>query len=805
MNRTARAVIIGGGVTGCAILYHLAKMGWTDSVLIERQELTSGSSWHAAGGVFTFLGPNPVAQIHKYTYDMYSELEAAGYNCGFHLTGGLNLCRTHEELESYKIVQSAVRRLGIESEFISLGEAQEHAPIIDTSSLVGAMWTPEGGHVDPASTTQSFAQAARDLGATVYRHAPVTETNQMANGHWQIVTKEGTIEAEMIVNAAGLWGREVGALAGITLPLVPVEHHYLVTENIPEIEALDFELPQIDDNEINCYARQEGQGLLLGAYEDKCYHWAVDGTPQDFGHELLPNELDRMMWNFEKSIEVMPCLAEAGVKRVINGPMIFSPDLAPLIGPHPDLKSYYCANGVMKGFNEGAGIGKVLAEWMIEGEPSFDISMWDVARFGDWMTKDFMKARTAYYYENRSHRVYPYEEVAAGRPLLTTPVHDRLAAANGVFGQAYGVEHPNWFAPNGVEPKDNLTFRRPNWFEHVNNECRIIRNSVGLMEFSAMSKLEVSGSGAEAWLNYMLTNKVPTTPGVTVLSQMLSEKGTVIGDFSVSRVSNDTFMLFSADFMQLYYLRHFRNYLPEDGVTIRNLSSDWAGLHIAGPQAKALLAQLSDGDMETDAFPFMHNRIMTVGGVTDVLVIRISYTGELGYELYCPKQHQLTLFDRIVEAGRNHDLGLVGTRSLMATRLEKNFPAWELELSPDYTIFESGVQMFTKFEKGNFVGREAALAQKEMPLRETRACFTVDAIDADTWGDEAIFRNGEWVGYVTSGGYGAHVEQSIALGYILPKAKEDGGDYSIEILGDMRPAVLHTKPLYDPKGTRMRE
>ena len=804
MKNTARVVVIGGGVTGCSILYHLAKLGWTDSVLIERQELTSGSSWHAAGGLFTVLGPNPVAQIHKYTFDMYSELEAAGYNCGFHNTGGIMLCRSHEEMESFKVVQSAVRRLGIDSDFISLHEAKQRTPILDTSPLVGALWEVDGGHVDPASTTQSFAQAARDLGAAIYRHCPVIETNQMTNGHWQVVTENGAIETEFLVNAAGLWGREVAALAGISLPLVPVEHHYLVTEDIAEIEALDFELPQINDGEINCYGRQEGKGLLLGAYEDKCHHWAVDGTPLDFGHELLPNDLDRMMWNFEKSIEVMPCLAEAGVKRVINGPMIFSPDLAPLIGPHPDLNNYFCANGVMKGFNEGAGIGKVLSEWIIEGEPPFDISMWDVARFGDWVTSNYTRARTAYYYEHRSHRVYPYEEVDAGRPLGVTPVHDRLVAANGVFGQAYGVEHPNWFAPEGMEAKDNKTYRRPNWFDPVNTECRIIRNSVGLMEFSAMSKLEISGSGAEAWLNTMLGNRVPSAPGGTVLSHMFSEKGSMIGDFSVSCVAADRYMLFSADFMQLYYLRHFKNYLPGDNVHIRNLSHDFAGLHIAGPAAQALLGSIADGDVSTVTFPFMNNRIMDVGGVPDVMVVRISYTGEAGYELYCPREHQPALFDALVNAGKPVDLGLVGTRSLMATRLEKNFPAWELELSPDYTIYEAGVQMFTKFDKGDFVGRDAVLAQKDAPLREVRTAFTIDVDNADTWGDEAIFRDGEWVGYVTSGGYGAHVGESIALGYVLPHAVEEGAGFAIEILGDMRLAILHTRPLYDPTGSRMR-
>ena len=409
MKTSARVVVIGGGVVGCSVLYHLAKNGWSDVMLIERSELTAGSSWHAAGGLFTITRPNTAAEIHRYTFQIYSELEKEfDQSCGFHFTGGINICRTQDEIDSNAMMQSGCRRLGIESHFISLAEAKEKVPLLDTSHMVGALWEEEGGHVDPASATQAFAAAARELGADIYRHTPVIATTQRADGSWDVVTENGTVHAEYVVNAAGLWGREVAALAGIELPLVPVEHHYLVTDTMPEIESLDFELPQINDNETGAYARQEGQGLLYGAYEKTCTHWALNGTPLDFGHELLDEDLSRMDWNFEKAVELMPCLAEAGIKRIINGPMIFSPDLGPLIGPHPALQNYFCANGVMAGFNQGAGIGRVLAEWIIQGEPEIDIFCWDVARFGDWAGKSYTEKTTRYFYENRSEKIFPY-------------------------------------------------------------------------------------------------------------------------------------------------------------------------------------------------------------------------------------------------------------------------------------------------------------------------------------------------------------------------------------------------------------
>lgn len=802
MKSTARVVVIGGGVVGCSILYHLAKNGWTDVVLVERSELTSGSSWHAAGGLFTVVRPNSAAMMHQYTFQIYSELEKeSGQDCGFHFTGGINICRTQEEIDSNAMMQSACRRLGIESHFISPEEAKEKVPLLDATQFKSALWEDEGGHVDPASATMAFAAAAKKLGATVYRHTPVTATIQKPDGSWNVETEKGTIHAEYIVNAAGLWGREVGAMAGIELPLMPVEHHYLVTENLPIIENLGFELPQINDNETGCYSRQEGMGLLLGAYEDICTHWSIDGTPSDFGHELLDEDLSRMAWNFEKSVELMPCLEEAGIKRIINGPMIFSPDLAPLIGPHPALRNYYCANGVMAGFNQGAGIGKALAEWIIQGEPEFDIFNWDVARFGDWATKSYTEKTTRYFYENRSEKIFPYQEFDVARPVHKPAVYDRLQQENAVFGSSFGQEHANWYAPSGSEAKDSLTYRQPNWWTPVINEGKRIRNELGLMEFSAMAKFEVSGPGAETWLNYVMANKMPRVGRMT-LSPMLSTRGRVIGDFSITQLQENCFFLLGSDAMQVAFMRHFNQSLPPQGVTLVNRSSEYGGLHICGPNAQALMSRIAARDMDSVSFTFMSAARMDIGNIKDVLIFRVSFTGECGYEMYLPMHQQLALFELLYKEGGNLGLGLVGTRSLMQTRLEKSFPAWGLEISPDYTAVEADMDRFVNMDKGDFAGRDAVL--NYAPAREKYVTFTVDADENAIWGDEAIFLDGKAVGYVSSGGFGPYVEQHIALGYIDSDAYQTGGNYAVEILGKLRSAKLQQTALYDPSGSKMR-
>lgn len=801
MKTSARVVVIGGGVVGCSVLYHLAKAGWTDTVLLERQELTSGSSWHAAGGLFTVVRPNASADMHRYTFQIYRELEeASGQNCGFHYTGGINVCRTQDEIDSNAMMQSACRRLGIESHFISPEEAKERCPVLDTTHMIGALWEVEGGHVDPASATQAFAAAARKLGATVYRHTPVTATTQRADGTWDVATGKGTIHAEFVVNATGLWGREVARMAGIELPLMPVEHHYLVTENIPQIEALGFELPQINDNETGCYARQEGKGLLLGAYEHTCIHWAQNGTPKNFGHELLPDDLSRMEWNFQKSVEIMPCLAEAGVKRVINGPMIFSPDLGPLIGPHPALRNYFCANGVMAGFNQGAGIGRVLSEWIIGGEAAIDMSHWDVARFGAWATVKYTEEMTRYFYENRSEKMFPYQSFDAARPQAVSPVHDRLAQEGAVFGTGFGREHATWFAPKGTPAKDSLTYRQPNWWEPVAEEGRRVREAVGLYEFSDMAKFEVSGPNAAGWLDRIMANRLPK-PGRLCLSPMLSDKGRVIGDFTISNLGG-RYLVVGTYAKQLAYLRHFRKYLPAEGVVLRNLSDDLAGLSIAGPNAQALIAGLTQRDMRTEHFRFMDADILTIGGVENVTTLRVSYTGETGFEMYLPQGDQPRLFDALRAAGVTYGLSLVGLRSLMMLRLEKSYPAWGLELTSDYFAHECGMMAHVKLDKGDFVGREAA--SNYDPPRERPITLTVDAGDCAIWGDESIFLGDKPVGYVSSGGWGPVTGKHIALGYVHPDMWQPGGRYAVEVLGKLRTAELHEQPSYDPTGSKMR-
>lgn len=805
MKSHAQVVVVGGGVTGCSILYHLAKMGWTDVVLVERKELTSGSSWHAAGNLFALTSPSNVAALQKYTIDLYPELEAeSGQSCGHHPVGGLHLARAKDEVEALKIARSQGRRNGIEAEFLTLAEARDLAPILNTDGLSAVLFETTKGHVDPSGVTHAYAKAARQRGAEIYRSTPVVETNPLPEGGWEVVTPQGTIRADYLVNAAGLWAREVAALAGIRLPLIPVEHHYLITDVVPEIAAMDRELPTIGESEAGYYARQEGKGLLLGAYESTCHHWAADGTPPDFGHELLPDDLGRMEENFARAVAAMPCLGTAGIKRVINGPMIFSPDLSPLLGPYPGLANYICACGVMTGFNQGGGIGRVIAEWIIEGEPSLDVFSWDVTRFGDFAGTAYTKAKTKYFYENRTRRSYPYEEFDAGRPVKTFPIHDRLENAGAVFGESFGCESPLWFARNGAAAHDIPSYHRTNWFETVGEECRAVRAAVGLFEISTFAKYEVRGPGALDWLDSLLANRMPRAIGRTVLSPMLSAKGRIIGDFTVTRLAEDRFFLLGAGSMQCFHLRHFATHLTDGNVILENLSGRFTGLQIAGPNARELLSRVSGADVGNEAFPFLHGRIMEVGPAPEARVVRVSFTGELGFEIYCAAEYQRALFDALMAAGEDLGLRLSGSRALMSLRLEKSFPSWGLELSSDYTPFDAGLDRFIKLDKEHFVGRAAALMHKQEGRRQQLSTFVVDADATDPFGGEAVFRDGELVGYVTSGGFGHCIGESLALGYLKPEAVSADVEYEIEILGEKRPAILSPRPRLDPDGLRMR-
>ena len=805
MKSHARVAVIGGGVTGCSVLYHLAKAGWSDVVLLERSELTSGSTWHAAGGTSALTGSANMSTLHKYSFELYPKIEEeTGQSCGFHPVGRIALARTEARVEELEILKSKARRVGLAPVFLSNEEAMERAPILDLSGVRAVLFDPAGGHVDPSGVTQAFAAGARLHGAEIQRQCPVIETNPRADGSWEVVTEKGSFVAEHIVNAAGLWAREVAALADAWLPLMPVEHHYFVTENIPMLEQLDHEIPMIGDADAEFYLRQEGKGLLLGAYENTCTHWSEHGTPADFGHELLPDDLDRIERNLTQAVESIPVLGTAGIKRVVNGPMIFSPDLNPLLGPYPGLRNYWCACGVMTAFSQAGAIGMLLSNWITEDDPGLDVFMWDVTRFGPWAGKSYTRARTADMYSTRFKTIYPYEDRQAGRPIKTTPIYEVQKSRGAVFGANYGLEYPLWYATGSRQQADDFTFHRPNWFEPVGEECRALRSGVGLLEVSTYGKYRISGPKAESWLDHVLANNLPREAGRVVLSPMLNSRGRLVGDFTVSRLGDEEFFLVGSGAMERFHLRWWDQWLPASGVVVESLTPRWVGFNIAGPKARTLLQRLVHVDVGRDAFPFLTAQPMEVGPVREAVVLRISFTGELGYEMFFPPEYQRALLAAIEEAGEDLGLRLVGSRALASLRIEKSFPSWGAELSPDYSPFDAGLSRFVKLDKADFVGRDAALRLKQQEPAYTLTAMEVEAVGADAWGGEPILRDGEYVGYVSSAAFGHCAGKSLALAYLKGDAAGAGEGLSIELIGETRPVRVLSEPAVDPEGERMR-
>jgi dimethylglycine dehydrogenase len=809
----AKAVVIGGGVVGCSVLYHLAKMGWGDVALLERSELTSGSSWHAAGMIHTINADPNIARLQEYTINLYREIEKiSGQSCGIHRPGGIYLASTPERLDYLKQERAKARYMGLETEFISLAEAKELNPLIDPGKYLGALFEPVDGHVDPAGVTHAYAKAAQHYGATVHRRTPVLETRALPAGGWEVVTPGGTIRAEILINAAGLWAREVGRLAGIALPVQPMEHHYLITEAMPEIEAHGREIAVTVDYEGNAYSRQEGKGLLLGTYESNCVPWSLKGTPLDFGHELLQPDIDRVAERVEIAFERMPALGRAGIKNVVNGPFTFGPDGNPLIGPVPGLRNYWVAVGVMAGFCQGGGVGRCLAEWLVEGEPSIDVWGMDVARFGEFATFDYGTAKAMENYSRRFIITYPNEELPAARPRKTTALYDRLRARGAVLGVNFALEHALWFAPSPAEAKEKPSFRRSNAFPHVAEEVQAVREAVGVIEIANYAKHEVSGPGAADYLERIFANRLPAE-GRLLLSPILTPKGKLYGDLTLGRLARDgakedRFVIFGSGAAQNMHRRWFEQHLPASGVRYRNRTDELHGLSIAGPRSRELLSRLTREEVSNEALAFRDLQVMSVGGVPAILA-RVSFTGELGYEIYCAPPYQLALFEAIERAGADLGLRLFGGRALMSLRLEKNWGVWTLDYRPDFTAAESGLDAFIRFNKpADFIGKAAAAAEKARGPEKRLVTLVVEAegvpgeVDANR--DEPLFHGGACVGYVTSGGYGHYTRRSIALGYVPAALARPGETFEVEILGERRPARVQAEPLYDPSGSRMR-
>jgi dimethylglycine dehydrogenase len=809
MKTHTRVLVIGGGVVGCSVLYHLTKLGWTDIMLVERSELTSGSTWHAAGGFHTLNADTNMAALQGYTIRLYRELEElTGMSCGLHHVGGVTLATTPDRLDFLKAERAKHRYMGLDTRIISPDEIRKLSPITNTDGVLGGLYDPLDGHLDPSGTTHAYAKAARMAGAEIVLRNPVLETNPRPDGSWEVVTKDGTIIAEHVVNAGGLWAREVGALACVYLPLHPMEHQYLVTEETPEVYEHHTELPHVMDPEGESYLRQEGRGLVIGFYEQDCDPWGIDGTPQDFGHQLLEDKLDRISDAVEFAYRRYPVLERAGIKNIINGPFTFAPDGNPLVGPVPGLTNYWSAAAVMAGFSQGGGVGLSLAQWMIEGEPERDVFAMDVARFGDWITPGYTRAKVRENYQRRFSVGYPNEELPVARPFQTTPAYGIWKSQCAVFGAAYGMEAVNYFAPEGEPLYETPSFRRSNAFKATGEECRAVREAVGLNEIHNFGKFLVTGPGAQGWLDRIMAGRIPKTGRIS-LTPMLSPRGKLFGDFTVSGLAENRYQLTTSFGAQAFHSRWFQQNLPLNtptgtGVSIENISTRRIGFQIAGPNARELLSRVARGDVSNDAFRFMDVRDFDIG-ICRATVQRVSYTGDLGYEIYVDAEDQIALHGILAGAGADLGLRPFGMRAMMSLRLEKFFGSWMREFRPEYMPAETGMDRFVSYNKPiDFVGKAAAAREKaEGPTRRLCA-FIVDAMDADVVAYEPIFVEGEVVGFCTSGGYAHHAQQSVALGFLPVELVEEGREVEIEILGEMRPARLITTPLFDADNSRMR-
>jgi dimethylglycine dehydrogenase len=802
MRTQARVVVIGGGVVGASVLYHLTKAGWKDVLLIERAELTSGSTWHAAGGMHTVNGDPNVAKLQQYTIKLYEEIEKiSGQSCGVHITGGVMLAGTPERVDWLKMAQARGRYLGMELELLSVAETKKIYPLLDEAHFLGAMYDPIEGHVDPYGVTHAYAKSAQIAGAEIVRQTRVVDTKARADGSWDVITDHGNVHAEHVVNAGGLWAREVGRFVGLELPILAMEHQYLITEDIPEFAGQKEQLHCIDfEGEI--YMRQERGGMLLGTYERAGVPWSARTTPWDFGQDLLPNDLDRIAPSLEIGFQHFPRLANVGIKKVVNGPFTFAPDGNPLVGPVRGLRNYWVACGVMAGFSQGGGVGLALSHWMVDGDPGADIWGMDVARYGDWATRAYTNTKVRENYSRRFRIRFPNEDLEAARPLRTTPIYDKLQQENAVFGEYCGLEHPLWFAPRGTPAREDITFRRSNAHAHVANECRAVRESVGLLEISNYGKFEVTGPGAADWLASIMANRLPAV-GRIVLSPMLNERGRLIGDFTLCRLAEQRFFLIGTYAAERFYLRWFEQHLSSAGVSVRPCAMEYVGLSVAGPNSSALLQSLVDEDLSTAAFPFMSFRQLDVGMVP-AFVGRVSFTGDLGYEIWVTSDYQRALYELLKSAGKAFELRNFGGRALNAMRLEKSFGTWAREYRPIYGPYEAGLGRFVDLKKPDFVGRAAAAAEKRSGGERRLITLAVDALDADAIGDEPIWHAGTVVGWVTSGGFGHSVGKSLAMGYVDLAVAESRTGFEVELIGERRAAVRLAEAAFDPAGLRMR-
>jgi dimethylglycine dehydrogenase len=807
-----RVLVIGGGVVGVSTLYHLTKKGWQDVALIERTELTAGSTWHAAGLLPLFNMSYTVGQLHKYSVDLYKRLPAeTGQDVSFHVSGNLRLATCKERMDEYQKYCGTANTIGVPFEVISPKRVKELWPLVelggsaDTPAIIGALYHPDDGHIAPADLTMALRKGARSGGAQIYEHTEAQAIERTAAGEWRVRTSKGEIVAEHLVFATGNYARQMGKLIGLNVPAIPVEHQYIVYDESPELksyrQAGGRELAVLRESDQSYYLREERLGWILGPYEKGAPARFADGVPDWFGRSLFPGDLDRLMPHVEAAVRRVPALENCGIKDIVNGPISYTPDGSPLIGPAWDERNVWLNEGHSFGITAAGGSGWQLAEWITEGEPGIDMLAVDPRRFGAYTSKRYVVKKNEETYRNVFTVHFPDEERADARPAKTSPVFDKLDARGAVWGQRYGWERANWFAPTGVERKDRWSFRRTNYFPHVGNEVRLMREHVGVIDLTPFTKHEVSGPGAEAWLDNLVANKVPAKVGRMALSHALTRRGGIRSEFTITKIANEHFYVVSAGAAERYDGDYLVKALPPDGsVGLRNITNTRGCFVLAGPKARAVLTQLTDTALDNDAFPWLTAQTIEAALAVDVYALRVNFVGALGWELHFPIEYAHSLFDALFEAGSKHGIGMVGMRAMESLRMEKSYRMWGSDMTPDYTPFEASLDRFVRMKKDTFIGKAALERQLAAGVPNRFVTLEVHGVtDADPLGNEPLFdKSGRMIGRATSGYYGHHIKKSLAIGYVKAEFAEVGTPLSIQILGEMKQATVLRESPYDP-------
>jgi dimethylglycine dehydrogenase len=810
MNSHARVVVIGGGAVGVATLYHLAKKGWPDVVLVERKELTSGSTWHAAGLLPLFNMSYSVGQIHKYSVALYQTLEAeTGQSVGFAKVSNIRLALNRDRMDEYHQYAGVAATIGVEVEFLTPRQVKEIWPLCNTEGIIGAIRHPEDGYIQPADVTQAMAKGARQRGAEIYRQTTVTAIERAPSGEWRVRTDQGDITCEHVVAATGNFARQTAAMVGLDVPVIPVEHQYIVTEPHPEIQKRHRDgLPEMGvlrESDGSWYMREEAGGLLLGPYEKGAPCCYLDGPRADAEYELFADDLERLEPHIEAAINRVPAFGEVGVKRVYNGAIPYTPDGSPIIGPAWGLRNFWLNEGHSFGITAAGGAGWQLAEWIVEGEPTIDMLGVEPRRFGDYATRAYLKAKNEEAYAHVFVIHYPDEERRAGRPLRMAPCYERMQDLGAVFGQKFGWERPNWFAPKGMAQEDHWSFRRSRWFEPVGAECRNVQQNVGLLDMTAFAKARVSGPGAEAFLDHLVANRIPKRIGRVHLCHALNTRGGVHSEFTILREGPESFYLVSAGAWQRLDHDWLTKHMPADGsVQFQNLTGALGVLVVAGPKARTLLERVSAADFTTAAFPWLTGQEIVVGQAP-TKALRVNFVGELGWELHHPIEYQNHIFDALMAAGADFGLAPFGIRAMDSLRIEKSYRLIGTELSIEYAAYESGLDRFVHPNKGDFIGRDALVRWRERGFSNQFVTLEVEGVsDADALGNNPIYRDGQLVGRATGGNYGFRLEKSLALAMVRPELAEPGTELEMDILGEKHQVSVIPESPYDPENLRLR-